>query len=113
MTAERAFLDNFILRIERSRAVRACRNAHLAADTLLFVDQNLTVLCLIGGAGRTDLHAGRVSAVLADGRKEILLHVGILPDRTDGQHFVVIHAHRHIILELAGRFAGVTADTAV
>ena len=39
---------------------------------------------------------------MADGRKEILINVGIFSNRTDRQNFVVIHTHRNVVFNFAG-----------
>ena len=59
--------------------------------------------------GRTDLHARRIVALVAEDRKEEALRLG---ERAflDGLHPAAIHANRDLVLGLAGDRAGVTAD---
>ena len=51
-----------------ARLVRTGHHAVTAADTGMLVDQNDTVCAFERGAGRADIHAGRLFAVLAHHR---------------------------------------------
>ena len=105
--------DDVRFRIEGARAVRAGRHAGAAADALFLVDENLAVFRAVGGLRRAHLHAGRVLAVLADVRKEVLLDVGEDPRRTDRVDLVQVHAERHAVFLFAGDFAGHAPRAAV
>lgn len=113
MTAERALFHHFRDRIEGTGAVRASCDAHLAADALFFIYQDLSILGLIRRSGRANLDAGSVFTVLTNSRQEVLINIRILADRADRQNFVVINPHRDIVFYLACDLAGMTSDAAV
>ena len=65
MGAEIALLRNMIIRIDIKRIVRACLHARLTGDTPLRIEIDDTVIEVVEGTGRADIHAGRGLTVIA------------------------------------------------
>src|SRR5450759_1617965 len=64
---------------ENARAERAGLHAILAADAVSMIDDDDAIGGLVGRAGRTYLHAGRIRAVIAQLRhKEGFFDIGVL-----------------------------------
>lgn len=70
LNAETAFLD-VTLFFNDPNIVGTGRNAILTADAFIFVNQDDSIFSFMGGPRGTDLHAGRVVAVLALNRQEL------------------------------------------
>ncbi|BAE50820.1 hypothetical protein amb2016 [Paramagnetospirillum magneticum AMB-1] len=81
------------------------------ADADVVVDGDDAVVALAGGGRRTDLHAGRLVAMLAAGGQEDAPHVGVLPG-LDVEDLAPLHAGRRGVGFLAGCRAGLAADAA-
>src|SRR5574337_840817 len=92
--------------------VRARRHAGAAADaTLVALQHEATILDLVGRLHGTGAHAGRIVAVVAQPRQELLLDRGILADNLVG-HPGAIDAQWRVVLRLARDLAGHAADAA-
>src|ERR1019366_2070067 len=65
-----ALVGDVLFLIEEARAVRAGLHAILAADAVSMIDDDDAVVGLVGRAGRTYLHAGRIRAGIAQLRHE-------------------------------------------
>ena len=83
-----------------------------AADADVVVDGDDAVGALARRGGRTDMHAGRVGAVLAADRHEGALHIR---ERAgfDVEHLAPLHRRRGGVGMPAGRGAGLAADAAL
>src|SRR6185369_5439941 len=74
-----AFVGNALFLVEIASPVGTGLHAISAADAILVIDQDHTVLGPVGGAGGADLNAGRMGAVVAKLRnEESLFHLRIL-----------------------------------
>jgi hypothetical protein len=77
----RAFFRDLFAIIEEAHAIRTGLHAILAADAVVVIDQDHTIVGSVGGTGRTHLHAGRMRAVVAElGHEECLFDLCVLVD---------------------------------
>jgi len=62
---EGAFVRVSFLGVHIAGIVRACGNASFAADALVSIDLNSSILALVGSSGGTIVHTRRIVAVVA------------------------------------------------
>ena len=114
-TVELASLAHVAPRDRNARMIGTGHGAGAAAHAQILIDEDDAVGLLLGRAGRTDGHAGRVVTVIAQPREETPLHV-----RADADLLVVhigaplvLVPDRGLVLHRAGGHAGVAADAGV
>lgn len=109
--AEGAFVGGFGLFIDKTGIVRTRLHAVATADTLLVVDHHDAVFALEGRLHRTDRHARRLVAVVAQARQHhIVRHLLTVGD------FILTHrgaeaVQRRGVLHRTAHRTSLTADT--
>src|SRR5690606_4232984 len=107
--AEVALLGRARVGVDEQLIVRARRHARAAADARLAVEVDDAVAPFEQRVRRTDRHARRIVALIAEDGEEEARRVGETP-LLDGLDPAAVHADRNLVLRLAGDRAGMTAD---
>ena len=112
--AQRALAHHALGLVEGAHPVGARRQARLAADAVLLVDQhNARLLVAIRCARGAHLHAGGANTLLAHGGQPVLLDVRKRAIRPHRRHPAPVLPQGHVVLLLARDLAPEASDAAV
>jgi hypothetical protein len=116
--AKSAFLYDALLLIQVAYAIGTSHDTKLTSDALLLVNLYCPIVFLGRSAGRTDMDAERILAMLARHRQVVHLHIRVirgtfLEVRTDAKHLQPEVADRDIICLFTRYYAGKARNAAV